>query len=261
MPQVITVIIADDSKESATTLSGLLIRQGDIKVLYIAKDGNEAVDKTRELNPDFLILSGMLCELDALGVLEKLDKKNNPKSSPKCIVLSRITQDEFAQEAINLGADYYMAKPFDVEALVRRIRSLNENVYIGNDPRSIFLSTYSGSGLESHVTNILHRVGVPAHIRGYYYIREGILLAVDNMDILNYVTKELYPTISKKFNTTSSRVERAIRHAIEVAWTRGKIDELDSFFGYTINNAKGKPTNSEFIALIADRLRLELKAS
>jgi two-component system response regulator (stage 0 sporulation protein A) len=262
MPELITVLIADDNKKIAEDLSNFLVRDGDIRVVYIARDGRDALEKAQELKPKVLILDGVLREIDTLGVLEKLNKKDNAEA-PKCIILSRIIQDEFAQEAINLGADYYMAKPFDVETLIKRIRNLaNNNSSSEDSKRMFFNNTYAkSSSLESLVTSILHKVGVPAHIRGYYYIREAILLAVDNMDILNYVTKELYPTIAKKCGTTSSRVERAIRHAIEVAWTRGRIDELDRFFGYTVNNVKGKPTNSEFIALIADRLRLELKAS
>jgi two-component system response regulator (stage 0 sporulation protein A) len=176
-------------------------------------------------------------------------------------MLSAITQDNITQKAMELGAEYYIAKPFDLESLVSRLRQLKEQLshphVAGKNTRN---EKNKAVNLETKVTGILHEIGVPAHIRGYHYMREAIMMAVEDIDVLNYITKELYPTIAKKCNTTSSRVERAIRHAIEVAWSRGKVDVIDSLFGYTINNHKGKPTNSEFIALIADRLRLELKA-
>ena len=196
-------------------------------------------------------------KLDGLGVLERI---SNVENRPICIILSEVTQEKITKKAIDLGADYYMVKPFDLEILAERIRQLREK---GGTAQG-FAGTKTAAtqlNIEQKVTNILHEIGVPAHIRGYHYMREAIMMAVNDMDVLNYITKELYPTIAQKMNTTSSRVERAIRHAIEVAWSRGKIDAIDNLFGYTINNHKGKPTNSEFIALIADRLRLELKAS
>jgi len=174
-------------------------------------------------------------------------------------MLSAMTLEKVTQRALDLGADYYMAKPFDMETLVHRIRHLNKEQSTAKPTdRNV---KQSAVNLEARVTNILHEIGVPAHIRGYHYMREAIMMAVGDIDVLNYITKELYPSIAKRCNTTPSRVERAIRHAIEVAWSRGKVDAIDSLFGYTVNNHKGKPTNSEFIALIADRLRLELKAS
>jgi len=256
----IKVVLADDSKEFCDVISVYLEKQGDIKVIHVANNGIEAYNKIRELNPDVAVLGGIMQKLDGLGVLEKLDKKNNPSGAPMCIILSAITQEKIIQKAIELGAEYYIAKPFDIDILVKRIRQLKSNS--SENKNVLFRSTgFENLSLESKVTSILHNIGVPAHIRGYHYIREAIMIAVGNIDILNYITKELYPSIAKKCNTTASRVERAIRHAIEVAWNRGKIEEIDKFFGYTINTNKGKPTNSEFIALIADRLRLELKAS
>lgn len=262
MLKKIRVLLADDNKEFCEVIGAYLDKQGDIEVVGFAYDGISAYKKIQELRPDVVILDGIMPKLDGLGVLEKLDKKNNPQNSPMCIILSAITQEKITQKAIELGAEYYIAKPFDIDILPKRVRQLNNNIL----PNKNILFKRSGAdfenySLESKVTGILHNIGVPAHIRGYHYMREAILMAVDDIDILNYITKELYPAIAKKCNTTSSRVERAIRHAIEVAWNRGKIEEIDKFFGYTINNSKGKPTNSEFIALIADRLRLELKAS
>jgi two-component system response regulator (stage 0 sporulation protein A) len=214
------------------------------------------------MKPDIAIIDGVMPKLDGLGVLEKLDINHRQDYTPACIIISAITQDKIIQKAMELGAEYYISKPFDLDSLVTRVRQLRDQlmhpVTSGIGARS---EKSKAVNLETKVTGVLHEIGVPAHIRGYHYMREAIMMAVDDIDILNYITKELYPTIAKKCNTTPSRVERAIRHAIEVAWNRGKVDVLDSMFGYTISNNKGKPTNSEFIALIADRLRLELKAS
>lgn len=167
------------------------------------------------------------------------------------------------QRAMELGVGYYMMKPFDLEALSQRIRQLMQEQPAVKPAGSVFAAAAPAAqgtvDLETRVTNILHEIGVPAHIRGYHYMREAIMMSVNDMDVLNYITKELYPSIAKKCNTTPSRVERAIRHAIEVAWNRGKVEVIHELFGYTVNNHKGKPTNSEFIALIADRLRLEQK--
>ena len=255
----ISILLADDNKEFCDTLVNYLEKHDDLEIIGIAHDGVDAYNKIIETKPDIAIIDGVMPRLDGLGVLEKLNLKDNPEHAPICIVLSVITQDKITQKAMELGADYYIAKPFDLEALVSRLRHLKEQI---NHPQTQSARAALGKtiNLETKVTGILHEIGVPAHIRGYHYMREAIIMAVEDIDVLNYITKELYPTIAKKSNTTPSRVERAIRHAIEVAWSRGKVDVIDQMFGYTINNHKGKPTNSEFIALIADRLRLELKA-
>ena len=254
----IRVLLADDNKDFCDVLGNYLGKTDDIEVVAVAHDGIEAYNKIRDYRPDVVILDGIMPRLDGLGILEKL-KNENIEKSPICIMLSAMTLEKITQRAIDLGADYYMAKPFDMEALVLRIRHLKkEQGTTKTTERDQKLGTVN---LEARVTNILHEIGVPAHIRGYHYMREAIMMAVGDIDVLNYITKELYPSIAKRCNTTPSRVERAIRHAIEVAWSRGKVDAIDSLFGYTVNNHKGKPTNSEFIALIADRLRLELKAS
>ena len=190
------------------------------------------------------MIDGIMPRLDGLGVLERL-QKTEEDDRPITIILSALSQDKVVQKALDLGASYYMVKPFDMDALTQRIRQLMQEQ----------------KPLLKAVAPITANTAVPAHIRGYHYMREAIIMSVNDMDVLNYITKELYPSIAKKCNTTPSRVERAIRHAIEVAWNRGKVDAIDALFGYTINNHKGKPTNSEFIALIADRLRLEMKAS
>ncbi|MCL2047720.1 MAG: sporulation transcription factor Spo0A [Defluviitaleaceae bacterium] len=257
-----TLLMADDNKEFCDAIINFLERQPDMEVIGVAYDGMEACEKIQELKPDIAIIDGVMPKLDGLGVLEKLNLLEEKEYAPICIILSAITQDKITQKAIELGAEYYIAKPFDLEALVTRIRQLKEQlkspIQKGVGARS---RQNKEVNLETKITSILHEIGVPAHIRGYHYMREAIMMAVNDLDILNYITKELYPTIARKCNTTPSRVERAIRHAIEVAWGRGKVEIIDALFGYTISNSKGKPTNSEFIALIADRLRLELKAS
>lgn len=265
----IKVLLADDNKDFCDVLTSYLNKQEDIEIVAVAYDGVEAYSKIQETRPDIAIIDGIMPRLDGLGVLEKLNKLKDVQK-PICIMLSAMSQEKITQRALELGAEYYIIKPFDMESLVKRIRQLKYEKIIQktNSSSSILdksaqnLSSASAAyDLETKVTNILHEIGVPAHIRGYHYMREAIIMSVNDMDVLNYITKELYPSIAKKCNTTPSRVERAIRHAIEVAWNRGKIDAIDSLFGYTINNHKGKPTNSEFIALIADRLRLEQKAS
>ncbi len=260
------VLIADDNREFCEILSKFLLKEGDFEVIGIAKDGLEALDRIKEENPDILILDIIMPHLDGLGVLESLHKLNLEKM-PKIVILSAVGQDKITQKAINLGADYYVVKPFDFKIFIKRLKQIvgkenensesNEYIQIPKVPN--LSSADSAKSLEAKITNIIHEIGVPAHIKGYLYLREAILMVIQNIDLLGAVTKELYPGIASKFNTTPSRVERAIRHAIEVAWTRGKIDTIDKIFGYTINNNKGKPTNSEFIAMVADKLRLELE--
>lgn len=259
----ITVLLADDNKDFCDVMANYLDMLDDIKVVGVANDGLEAYEKIIEWQPDVAIVDGIMPRLDGLGLLEKLNE-NQTNKKPICIMLSAMAQEKVTQRALDLGASYYIAKPFDMESLVARIRQfkLNGAGVGGAEKNDVKAAQNTGAiSLEARVTNILHEIGVPAHIRGYHYMREAIMMAVNDLDVLNYITKELYPSIAKKCNTTPSRVERAIRHAIEVAWSRGRVDAIDNIFGYTVNNHKGKPTNSEFIALIADRLRLELKAS
>ena len=207
--------------------------------------------------------------LDGLGVLEKLNQKKLD-SYPKIIILSAVGQDKITQRAILMGADYYIVKPFDLELLVKRVREITHDLdheiqrratsMIMENPEIPYqpVNTVNrNNSLESDITNIIHEVGVPAHIKGYQYLREAIFMVVKDVELLNGITKELYPGIAKKFNTTPSRVERAIRHAIEVAWSRGRIETINKLFGYTIHDEKGKPTNGEFIAMVADKLRMQ----
>lgn len=257
----IKVLLADDNKNFCEILATHLNKQEDMTVVALATDGIDAMNKIRDTQPDIAIIDGIMPRLDGIGVLERL-QKNSDIHQPITIILSALSQEKVVQKALELGASYYMVKPFDTDALTERIRQLMQEKPMAKTTIPAFANIQPNQtyDLETKVTNILHEIGVPAHIRGYHYMREAIIMSVDDMDVLNYITKELYPSIAKKCNTTPSRVERAIRHAIEVAWNRGKVDAIDALFGYTINNHKGKPTNSEFIALIADRLRLEQKA-
>ena len=260
----IRIVIADDNKEFSSILSEYLSGQADFEVIGTAKDGIEAVNMVQNHQPDVLVLDIIMPHLDGLGVLEKINQMANVEM-PKVIILSAVGQDKITQRAINLGAEYYVVKPFDMEIFGNRIRQLfSSNISTNEVKRSTLIVPESSSfvnnnSLEAEITNIIHEIGVPAHIKGYLYLREAIQMVVNDVELLSAVTKELYPSIAKKYNTTASRVERAIRHAIEVAWSRGQIETINKIFGYTIHNDKGKPTNSEFIAMVADKLRLKAK--
>jgi len=263
----IKILIADDNKDFCSILSEYLEMQDDFEVVGMAKDGIEALDLIVSKRPDVVILDIIMPHLDGLGVLEKLNNMNLEKI-PKIIVLSAVGQDKITQKSLALGAEYYVVKPFDMDVFAKRIKEsmglispIIEKKGI-LQPSSISLSSNKpAQDLETAITGIIHEIGVPAHIKGYIYLREAITMVVNNMELLSAVTKELYPSIARKYNTTSSRVERAIRHAIEVAWGRGRVEVINNLFGYTIHNDKGKPTNSEFIAMVADKLRLEMKIS
>ena len=269
----ITVLISDDNSEFARTLSNYLENDEDMQVVGMAKDGEEALSIISTIKPDIVLLDVIMPHLDGLGVLERLNsmRLENP---PICIMLSAVGQDKITQKAITLGAQYYVVKPFDIEVLIKRIKELkyyqpatnNKNSFIVKETKTQYIDIPQNEkknedSLEALVTNIIHEVGVPAHIKGYQYLREAIMMVVNDIDIINQITKQLYPDIAQKYHTTPSRVERAIRHAIEVAWGRGQPDVVENIFGYTVSAAKGKPTNSEFIAMIADKLRLEIKTA
>ncbi len=278
MKNSIKVLLADDNREFCDIISKYLEKQDDMEVVGIANDGIEVLDMVPKIKPDVIVLDIIMPHLDGLGVLERLNNLDL-EQPPKIIVLSAVGQDRITQRAIALGADYYMVKPFDMEVFTKRIREvvlglspdLGAPVFSVSQPVQGFQAsilplnrrTYDerSSSIEADVTNVIHEIGVPAHIKGYHYLREAILLVISDMDLLGGITKELYPMIAKKFNTTPSRVERAIRHAIEVAWNRGRVETINRIFGYTVHDEKGKPTNGEFIAMIADRLRLQMKSS
>jgi len=265
----ISVLIADDNKEFCNILNDYLLNQRDIVVTGVAKDGLEALSLIQEKKPDLVVLDIIMPHLDGLGVLERMNTmKLDPM--PRIIVLSAVGQDKITQRAITLGADYYVVKPFDMDVFTKRIRQMFNNTISSDqvkktvsivDNDEIKFRRNEPLDLESEITSIIHEIGVPAHIKGYMYLREAISMVVNDVELLSAVTKELYPSIAKKYNTTASRVERAIRHAIEVAWSRGQVETINKIFGYTIHNGKGKPTNSEFIAMVADKLRLKNKVS
>lgn len=262
----IQIVIADDNREFGDILSEYLNNQEDIEVVGVARDGLEAYDMIVQNLPDIAILDIIMPHLDGLGVLEKINATSTEKR-PLFIILSAVGQDKITQRALSLGAEYYVVKPFDMDVLVSRIRQLKNTDLQGSGMGSDSISQKPipvapvQKNIEVEVTNVLHEIGVPAHIKGYQYLRDAIIMVIKDIDIINSITKQLYPNIAKEYNTTPSRVERAIRHAIEVAWGRGQVDAIDTLFGYTVNLGKGKPTNSEFIAMIADKLRLELKVS
>ena len=246
-----TVLIADSAEEFCSALSAALARADGFQILGTAGDGEQAIRMVRELKPDILILDLMLAKQDGISVLKAvsgMDKR------PVTLATSGFVTDYVASAAANLGARDLMLKPCDMTALVERLIEIREEK--GNHTAP---AKRSATNIETLVTGIIHEIGVPAHIKGYQYLREAIIIATQDMDVINAITKVLYPQVAKTFQTTPSRVERAIRHAIEVAWDRGDLDTLQRFFGYTVSNTKGKPTNSEFIALIADKLQLQLK--
>lgn len=259
----IKVVIADDNREFSKIVAQFISVQDEFEVVGIAKDGIETLDIIHKEKPDILVLDIIMPYLDGLGVLEKLNQEDN-SFFPKVVVLSAVGQDSITQRAIELGASYYIVKPFDFNIFIDRLKQINGmDISLSNNTKEKPLMVkendygYREKDLETKITKTIQEIGIPAHIKGYSYIREAITMVIDDMDYLGAVTKELYPAVASKFNTTPSRVERAIRHAIEVAWNRGKVETLDKIFGYTVSNSKGKPTNSEFIALIADKLRLE----
>ncbi len=271
MKNKIKVLIADDNTDFSATLKSYFDKNDHMEVIAVTKDGIETVEKIKELKPDVALLDVIMPELDGIGVLEKLNSINLEKK-PFCVMISGVGQDKVTKRALKLGAQYYVMKPFDMELLIKRIEELRdenlddlENSFIVKESKSSYIELSSKAkskdDLEALVTNIIHEVGVPAHIKGYQYLREAIMMTVEDIDIINQITKQLYPDIAHKFKTTSSRVERAIRHAIEIAWGRGQLETVQNIFGYTVNSQKGKPTNSEFIAMIADKLRLELKTA
>ncbi len=255
------ILIADANADFCKLLTDMIAAEADMEVAATASDGIEALALLAEQLPDVLLLDLVLPKLDGLEVLSRL-----PETGAHChvIVLSGFVNSKVVGDCSARGADYFMPKPCDMPALFGRIRQLvgtdKPSVPTGGfDCRPAAQTARADANLEAVVTDIIHEIGVPAHIKGYQYLREAIILTIHDMDMINAVTKVLYPEVAKKFGTTPSRVERAIRHAIEVAWDRGDIEVLQKFFGYTVSNIKGKPTNSEFIAMIADYLSLRRK--
>ncbi|MGI6574503.1 MAG: sporulation transcription factor Spo0A [bacterium] len=248
-------MIADDNKEFCNLVQEYINKQEDMRVDGIAYNGEEVLQLLANSCPDILILDIIMPHLDGIGVLEKMDEMALSQR-PKIIMLTAFGQESITQRVVSLGVDYYILKPCNLDILINRIRQLAANAPV---TRSSVSSR--GRNIDLEITSIIHQLGVPAHIKGYLYLREAILMVVNDIELLGAVTKELYPLIAEKFDTTPSRVERAIRHAIEVAWGRGNVETINNLFGYTIDLDRGKPTNSEFIAMIADKLRLGSKVS
>ncbi len=249
------ILIADANSEFCSLLTEFISSEKDLEVLGSAGDGIEALALVTELKPDILIMDLQLSQLDGLELLRRL-----PESRVKCkiVVLSGFINQNVLADCASLGVDYFIPKPCDISSLLVYLRKMSSSApgAAADLPEPL---SRRDADLEAVVTDIIHEIGVPAHIKGYQYLREAIILTINDMDMINAVTKVLYPEVAKKFATTPSRVERAIRHAIEVAWDRGDIEVLQKFFGYTVSNIKGKPTNSEFIAMIADCLSLRRK--
>lgn len=260
----LNIAIADDNDRVVQLLDAIISADDDLEVVGKANNGEDIVEIIKQKEPDVVLLDIIMPKIDGLTVMDRVNKDASVKKHPAFIVITAVGQEKITEDAFELGADYYILKPFDNEMILNRIkRSSSGNNKQLTETRKINAyeskRDYIERNLETDVTNIIHEIGVPAHIKGYQYLRDAIIMSVNDMDMLNSITKILYPTIAKMHQTTPSRVERAIRHAIEVAWSRGKMDTIDELFGYTVSTGKGKPTNSEFIALIADKIRLEYK--
>lgn len=250
------LLIAEENKEERRALREQLLRAG-YRFIEEAANGEETVAKIGRFHPDVVILDAWLSKIDGIGVIRNCSSFSfTPDKKPVYILASLASNPTMFMEATNAGADLCLLKPFDFPSLFEHIRSFTR-IRAGGDART--QKEQSSPDMETQVTKIIHQIGVPAHIKGYQYLRTAILMTIADNEMINSVTKVLYPTVAKKYATTTSRVERAIRHAIEVAWDRGDVDVLNSYFGYTIQNNRGKPTNSEFIAMIADNLRLKYK--
>ncbi|HAX73069.1 MAG TPA: sporulation transcription factor Spo0A [Firmicutes bacterium] len=259
------VLLADDNKELITVLSEYISLQEDMDVVDVTGNGNEVLSVLRQKEIDILLLDVVMPDLDGVSVLEELRENPTMYKRPRHIIMfTAFNQEKIMMRAAELGASYFIMKPFEINKIVKIIRDVNSRFDAGEPTKAVNAVYNSPSSvkefdLEAEITNILHEMGVPAHIKGYLYLRESIKMVYNDIELLGSITKVLYPDVAKKYKTTASRVERAIRHAIEVAWNRGNIDAISAIFGYTVSVSKSKPTNSEFIAMIADKLRLEHK--
>lgn len=260
------VVIADDNERMVELLDHIVSSDKEMEVVGKGGTGEDVINMIKQKEPDIVLLDIIMPKGDGLNVMQRINEDTGLKKHPKFIVITAVGKEEITGQAFELGADFYILKPFDNEMVINRIKGVHKRVQGERNFAEVrkvnayeSKSEYMERNLETDVTNIIHEIGVPAHIKGYQYLRDAIIMSVNDMEMLNSITKILYPMIAKKHQTTPSRVERAIRHAIEVAWSRGKMDTIDELFGYTVSGGKGKPTNSEFIALIADKVRLEYK--
>jgi two-component system response regulator (stage 0 sporulation protein A) len=257
----IKVCIADDNRELVSLLDEYISSQPDMEVIGTAYNGQDCLQMLEEKRPDILLLDIIMPHLDGLAVLERI--RTGFEHQPNVIMLTAFGQEDVTKKAVELGASYFILKPFDMENLVHHIRQVygKTTPVVRKAAPAPQVRDNKPKNLDASITSIIHEIGVPAHIKGYLYLREAIAMVYHDIELLGSITKVLYPDIAKKYNTTASRVERAIRHAIEVAWSRGNLESISSLFGYTVSVSKAKPTNSEFIAMVADKLRLEHKAS
>ena len=253
------ILVADNSGFARKELKDFLQNREEIQQIQVVDNGKEAYHFIIDEMPDIVLLDVILPEIDGFTVIEKTNGNRSIRKKPSFIIISSLGNQSMIEYACKLGVIYYMMKPYNLESMMHRILQVNA-LHMASEQdirkKGRISHIYMEDTLENDVTDIIREIGIPAHIKGYQYIREAIMMTVNDMNLLNYITKLLYPSIAKKYKTTSSSVERAIRHAIEVAWNKGQIDVLENMFGYTISAGKGKPTNSEFIALIADKLRL-----
>lgn len=256
---MLNILIADDNKDFNDLLSEFLEKEEDMEIIGNAYNGKEVLEIVKEKRTDIILLDIIMPHLDGIGVLEELNKMEL-YPQPKVIMLTAFGHENITRRAVELGASYYILKPFNLEILAERIRQLAKE----NAAPKVSSTTLKTSPVKNdkdryieEITEIIHEIGIPAHIKGYLYLRDAISMVAEEIELLGSITKILYPRIAQKYETTPSRVERAIRHAIEVAWSRNNIETIKKFFGYTINTEKGKPTNSEFIALVADKIRLK----
>lgn len=264
MNSPISVLIADGNENFANSVKSYLSTQDGISVKAVATNGRDAFEKMLETKPDVVLMDMIMPYVDGLGVLKKI-KNTKLEKQPVIMMTSGMYQQQAAAQASALGADYYMVKPIEFENLADRIREFSLQSSTAASDKSVHFSKnanaakeYTDYEIERIVTDIIHDIGVPAHIKGYHFIRSAIIMAINDMEVINHITKQLYPDLAKMYKTTPSRVERAIRHSIEVAWNRGYNETAQKLFGYSISSDKGKPTNSEFIAMIADHVKLKI---
>lgn len=253
MDSNIKLLITENQEDFSGKNADVFLRS-KVDPIFCTKDGDEVLRRILAEKPDIVMMDLFMAKIDSIGIMKAL-KRNTDIKMPLIAVLSSFDSPALEQEVMNQGASYFVIKPYDIGTLLDSLLNIMNKENFTGEIRKLS----SRTGIEVKVTEILHQIGVPAHIKGYHYLRDSIIMSVEHPEIINAVTKQLYPSVAKKYDTTSSRVERAIRHAIEVAWDRGDVDVLNSYFGYTIHISRGKPTNSEFIAMIADKLRLQLK--
>lgn len=269
----VNVVIVDDNPMILNTLDEVISSEAGLSVIGRADNGKDAIDMIKDNQPDVVLLDLVMPQMDGITVVENIKKKTSMLKNPAFIILSAVGGEQMTEEAFQAGANYFLMKPFDKDILVNKIRRIGkrpvrpvpgkvlEAPLKAATPEEAAMNReeYMKEHLETDITKMLHELGIPAHIKGYQYLRDAISMVVRDREMMEAVTKILYPEIAKKNYTSSSRVERAIRHAIEVAWGRGSLEVIDELFGYTISTGKGKPTNSEFIALIADKICLDYK--